>query len=119
WAVLVSAVVSMIIGSIWYGPLFGKKYMKAMGMNELSQEKKDAMRKSMTKSYALQFVASLVMMFVFAKIAAGAGILSVGLGLMTAFWVWIGFTVPLKLGDTLWGGKASLFWIGIFANLIT
>ena len=27
-AIIVCAVVSMIVGTIWYGPLFGKKWMK-------------------------------------------------------------------------------------------
>ena len=30
WAVLVSAIASMAIGSLWYGPLFGKQFMPAM-----------------------------------------------------------------------------------------
>jgi hypothetical protein len=42
WAVLVSAIVSMIIGSIWYGPLFGKLFMREMGMDTWSKEKQDA-----------------------------------------------------------------------------
>ncbi len=58
-AVLISAVASMIIGSIWYGPLFGKMYMQIMGMDKLSPEEQTAMKKSMGVSYFLQFIASL------------------------------------------------------------
>ena len=31
WAVFVSAIASMVIGSIWYGPLFGKMFIREMG----------------------------------------------------------------------------------------
>ena len=119
WAVLVAAIASMVVGSIWYGPLFGKKFMSAVGMDQWSQEKRDAMKKSMTMSYVWQFISSLVMFYVFAGLIRGLGQMTVVGGLMTALLVWIGFVVPLKFGDALWGGKMSLFWIGIFGSLIT
>ena len=62
-AILLAAIASMIIGSIWYGPLFGKIFMREMGMEGWSSEKKAAMKKSMTVTYIWQFVASLVMFF--------------------------------------------------------
>ena len=61
WAVLVSAIASMVIGSIWYGPLFGKQFLKAMGMDQWSPEKQAEMKKAMTMTYVWQFIASLVM----------------------------------------------------------
>ncbi len=118
-AILVSAVVSMIIGSIWYGPLFGKMYMQEMGMIQWSDEQKKAMRSKMTVSYSMQFVASLVTFYVLAYFMVGFGQMTVSGGLMMAGIVWIGFVVPLKLGEALWGGKMKLFWLAIFANLIT
>jgi MFS family permease len=119
WAVLVSALAAIAVGAIWYGPLFGKLYMREMGMDQWSQEKKDAMRKKMMVSYAVQFVASFVMLWVLAMFIGNVGAFGAGEGIVVALWVWIGFIVPLKLGDALWGGKMSLFWLGIFGNLAT
>ncbi len=119
WAVLVSAVASMAIGSLWYGPLFGKKFMSDMGMDQWSPEKQAAMKKGMTMMYVVQFVASLVMFYVLAGLLGGLGKLTLGGGLMTALWVWIGFIVPVKLGEAIWGGKMSLFWLGIGNMLVT
>lgn len=118
-AVLVSAIASMVIGSIWYGPLFGKMFMSAMGMDGWSPEKKASMKKSMALTYVWQFIASLVMFYVLAKITGDLGQMTVNGGLMVAFWVWLGFVVPLKLGDSLWGGKMNLFWLGIGNMLVT
>jgi len=121
WAVLVSAIASMVVVSIWYGPLFGKMFMKAMcpDMDTWSEEKKAQMKKGMTMTYVWQFIASLVMFYVLAWLMGSLNQLTVMGGLTAAFWVWIGFVVPLKLGDALWGGKMSLFWLGIGNMLIT
>ncbi len=118
-AVLVAAIVSMIVGSIWYGPLFGKQFMHAMGMDTWSPEKQAAMKKTMGVSYALQFVASLVMFYVLARFIAGNGAFTVSQAITTALWAWIGFVVPLKLGEAIWGGTKTLFWIGVGSNLVT
>jgi hypothetical protein len=119
WAVLAAAIASMVIGSIWYGPLFGKLFMREVGMDKWPQEKQAAMKKRMAVSYAGQFVASLVMFYVLAWLIGGLAELSVGGGLMVAFWIWVGFVVPLKLGDLIWGGKPSLFWLGVGNMLVT
>ena len=119
WAILVSAIASMIIGSIWYGPLFGKKFMEAMGMNEWSEEKKAEMKKSMTLSYVGQFVLSLVMFFVlswYITTSVHTGIMG---GVANAFGLWLGFVVPLAAGNVLWGGKKILFWLSIGNMLVT
>ena len=118
-AVLVSALASMVIGGIWYGPLFGKMFMKEMGMDKWSKEKQEAMKKSMGMSYLAQFIASLVMFYVLAGLIAGFDHMSLNGGLLTAFLVWIGFVVPIKLGDAIWGGKKTLFWLGIGEMLVT
>ncbi len=119
WAVLVSAIASMVIGSIWYGPLFGKMFMHEMGMDTWSKEKQATMKKGMGLSYLAQFIASLVMFYVLAGLIEGFGHTSVGGGLLTGFVAWIGFVVPIKLGDAIWGGKAKLFWLSIGNMLVT
>ncbi|OGE86018.1 MAG: hypothetical protein A3J48_03225 [Candidatus Doudnabacteria bacterium RIFCSPHIGHO2_02_FULL_46_11] len=118
-AVLVAAVASMIIGSIWYGPLFGKQFIQAMGMDKWSPEKQAAEKKKMGMTYALQFVGSLVMFYVLAGFIGRMGDLTLNEGVITALWVWIGFAVPFKLAEEIWGGNMKLFWIGIGSHLVT
>ncbi len=119
WAVLVAAVASMVVGSIWYGPLFGKLYISLMGMDKLPPEQQAAMKKGMTLTYVWQFIASIVMFYVLAWVMSGLGKTDLMGGLETALLAWIGFVVPLKLGDALWGGKMTLFWLGIGNSLVT
>lgn len=119
WAVLVSAIASMVIGSIWYGPLFGKLFMREMGMDKWSKEKQEEAKKSMGLNYLLQFIASLVMFYVFAGIMSESERVTMSGGLMSAIVVWIGFVVPVKLADAIWGGNRTLFWLNIGNLLIT
>ncbi len=93
--------------------------MEAMGMNQWTPEQRAAMTKKMWMSYLGQFIASLVMFYVLARFIDDIGALTVRDGLMVAAWTWIGFVVPVKLGDLLWGGKPILFWLGIGNMLLT
>lgn len=76
-AVVVAAVSAFVLGGIWYGPLFGKKWMEYSGMTE--EKAKSA---NMGKIYGLAFLLSLVAAAVFAmflgpkpgvEFATGAG----------------------------------------------
>lgn len=119
WAVVVCAVAAMVIGSIWFGPLFGKMYMGLMGMDKMSPEKQAEMKKGMMLTYLWQFLASLVMFYALAWLMGALGKTAIMSGIKTALLVWVGFIVPLKLGDALWGGKMRLFWLSIGNTLIT
>lgn len=110
-AVLVAAVSSMVVGSIWYGPLFGKMFMAAMGMNSWTPEKQAAMKKKMWLSYLGQFIGSFVMFFFLAGLIVGFNQHSLPGGLWVAFTVWLGFVMPLVLGELLWGGSKTMFWL--------
>lgn len=115
WAVLVAALSSMVIGSLWYGPLFGKIWMEGMGW----PTDKEGMAKMMAEGktqmpllYGQQLILSLVMAFVFAhvlwafSVAPGMEGMSWFLsGLNGGFWMWLGFVFPLLYGTSLWSGK--------------
>jgi hypothetical protein len=105
WAVLLSAIAAMVIGSIWWGPLFGKMWMEANHFNDMSAEQKEKMKKSMNLSYFQQFVLSLITGWVLAHILAELGYHGIGRGMGTAAILWLGFVFPLQYGETLWSGK--------------
>ncbi len=121
-AVLVCGVVALVIGSIWYGPLFGKFWMQMMGADSMSPDQKEAMKKNMWVMYAIQFVLSAIM----------AGALSVHLmnwagpesSLAVAVCIWFGFVMTTSAGAALWSGKPpkvafKMFLITAVEQLIT
>lgn len=118
-AVVAAAIVSMIIGSIWYGPLFGRQFKQAMGMDTWSPEKQAEEKKKMGKLYFMQLIASLVMFYVLAAFVGKTGDMGVSGGVVMGFWVWLGFVMPTQLGNSIWGGSMTLFWIGTTNMFVT
>jgi hypothetical protein len=111
-AIILAAISSMVWGSLWYGPFFGKPWMKLMGINP---KKMNVEPSEMGKLYGIQFLGSLIMAFVlshalvFAKAYLGTSGLSAGL--QTGFWNWIGFVAPVTLTTVLWEGKSWKLWL--------
>lgn len=119
WAVLVCGVVSMVLGALWYGPLFGKLWMREMGWGGKSPEEIQKMKDAAKWAYPQAFVGALLMASVLAWLFGALEISTVSLAVQGAFWVWLGFVLPLKYGDKLWGGKSlKLFFIDAIYYLV-
>ena len=111
-AIVVAAIASMVIGYLWYGPIFGKPWMKLMGMSsaQMSAEKK----KGMAKGYIIMYITSAIMAYVLAHALVfgnaylhASGIMS---GIMVGFWNWLGFIATVTVGSVLWEGKSWKLW---------
>lgn len=118
WAILVSAIVSMVIGGLWYSPiLFGNIWMNLMKFNPKDMEKMK--EKGMGKYYLTAFIGSLVTSFVLAIIVDYAGAVTVSDALMLGFLIWLGFIVTVALGSVLWEGKPiKVFLINVAHQLV-
>lgn len=108
WAVLVVGIVSMIIGFLWYGPVFGKKWMSMMGYTQEHINEAKA-KGGMGKSYIIAFIGALITAYVLAHIIAMAQMAGVSSGvsggLQGGFWAWLGFVATVGLGGVLWEGR--------------
>ncbi len=116
WAVLVAAIVNMALGFIWYGPLFGKYWIRLMGITPEQMEKgKVEMKKKMWRIYGMTFVGSLLMSYVLVHsiIFAGSylGVAGISAGLMCGFWSWLGFIFPVTLSSVFFEGKSWRLFI--------
>ena len=114
-AVLASTVLMMVLGSLWYGPLFGKKWIELMKFDPTKVADMQAKGASaMWKSYALMGLGALVMSFVLANsvsfTSAVLGVTGVMAGLHAGFWSWLGFIAPATMGMVLWEGKPWTLW---------
>jgi hypothetical protein len=118
-AVFVAAITSMVIGSLWYGPLFGKEWMRLSGLGK--KETLDKMKKKgMNKAYILTFVSSLVTAYILSLFITLAGADTAVLGMIVAFLAWFGFVATEAIGGVLWEGKSmEMFWIKSLGSLIT
>ncbi len=96
-AVIVAAILQLAVGFIWYGPLFGKTWMSMMGITPQGMS-----REGMSKTYAVQFVGSLVTAGVLAKLVGMMGARTLGAGITAGFWVWLGFVATVTLASVLY-----------------
>ena len=104
-AVLVTAIISMILGAIWYSPmLFGKMWAKEMGWSEKDMEKKQ--KEGAMKGYIVMFIGALVMQYVLAHFVQYTNADTFVLGATTGFWVWLGFIVTIMVPNIFWEGKS-------------
>ncbi len=117
-AVFAAAVVSMIVGFLWYSPLvFGKQWMKLMG---LTDAKLEAAKKGMSKMYALSFLAALVTGYILGMVVKMAYSTTVVGGMKVGFGVWLGFIAPVQMTEVLFGGKSwDLYYINTGYQLIS
>ncbi len=122
WAVLVAGVAYMVIGALWYGPLFGKLWMRLAGVTPGN------MKNGMTapKAMAIGFISALVMaqvlaheQFVWSQFFGD----SMGLcafALQLAFWLWLGFIATTQLGSVLWEGRSwKQFFLETTASFVS
>lgn len=116
-AVLLCGIASMVLGTLWYGPLFGKTWMSLAGFKQedMDRMKTDPKAKmTMYRSYALMFVSSLVMAYVLSHVItfsmAYLGESGVSAGIMGGIWTWLGFVATTTIGSVLWEMKPWKYW---------
>jgi uncharacterized membrane protein YpjA len=118
WAVLVCAILSMVIGFIWYGPLFGKPWGNITGW---TNEKVSALPKSSTaRSYILAFIAAFIIASVLAITLLAINTNGIGNGIVAAIVLWVGFTgATIGVNMTFERRPLSLFCIEAGYHLLT
>lgn len=106
---LLAGVVSMILGFAWYSPLFlGKTWMKERKFTEASLKKAQS---EMSKLYVLSFVVTLISAFVLTHMTRMSLMIydysGWSTGLITAFWMWLGFMLPVQVTNTLFSDEKN------------
>src|SRR6201987_2909294 len=102
WAVLVSAIATMVVVFLWYSPaLFANPWMKLMGYDPNDKAKISEMQKSAGASYFMSLIASILAAFVLGKLIAVAGFWTAIDGLKIGLVVWLGFVTTVQFKNAL------------------
>lgn len=115
-AVLVAAVVSFLLGAIWYGPIFGKKWQIEVGMKE-----EDFKKMNMVETYGTSFILMVIMSFAMAFLftAAGEGGMNWNSGLTIGLLIGFGFAgTSMGINYTYQNKSFSLWMIDAFYQII-
>ncbi len=123
FAVLVAGVIPMIVGSLWYGPLFGKRWLGMMEMT--AEEVQEGFNP--VKTYGVSVLLSLLTAYILAQLIAeiapadvssmegGGGSVMVGVhvGLMAL----VAFVIPAAHQSvTFEKRRAGLAWLNVAYN---
>lgn len=115
-ALIIAAIASMVVGFVWYGPLFGKAWMKLSGIKPEEMKKAN---KNMPKLYGTMYVASLLMAYVLGVFISYAGVTDVVGGATIGFWAWLGFIATMKLSEVLFEQRPmNLYYINVGYHLV-
>ena len=125
-AVISSAITTVLataLGMLWYGPLFGKHWMKVMGVHFATPEDKKKAQKGMMPIYLLQMLVTFIMFLAFAYFNLFIGPLTIVGGIVFGLFIWFGFIMPIEAGNALWSGKTKklslhMFLISTFYQMI-
>lgn len=102
WAILIAAVINMVLGMIWYSPaLFGKSWMKLMGIKELKPNPKNLLG---------MFIIALGIGMVLTHFVVYAGANTFGLGAEVGILSALGFVVLTGASGTFASGTSWKLW---------
>lgn len=94
-AVIATTILGFIVGGLWYGPLFGKVWMREIGLNE-----EDIKKSNMLKIFGITIILNIIIALnlsaflgpksdllfgLFAGLAVGIGWVSTSLGIIYLF----------------------------------
>lgn len=114
-AVVLSAIFAMVVGYIWYGPLFGQTWMKLVGISKESLKKK-----KMLTPYGVMFAGALVEAYILSIFIHYSGAYTIINGAKTGLWAWLGFVAPVMLGNYMFSKKPlKLFKIDAGYGLVS
>jgi hypothetical protein len=106
--VLVATVAQFMLGALWYSPvMFGKWWMQIMEVGHISQIELKKMQKGMAPFYGLQLFLTFFTTVSFANLVPYVPFFGI---YHIAFWIWIGFIVPVQIGSVVWGNTKRRFW---------
>ena len=124
-AVAVSVVASFAIGGVWYGPIFSKTWAKAMGFAAGAKPS----GREIAQGSVLNLLGLVLTAFVLAHEVVvwrpstwGAGVDGAPgvYGFFAAFFIWIGFVVPILLNGVAFERKSwKVFAINAGYQLIS
>lgn len=117
-AIGVATVAAMVIGSLWYGPLFGKQWMKAAGLKKKDTEGSWwpmvamlglALAQAVILAHFIAYTANFY--FDFDGWVVGA---------LTGLWAFAGFVAPVLISNTMFSkGSTELLKINLGNQFIT
>lgn len=104
WAVVIAAIINILLGSLWYSKgWFGKDWTKYTG-RRLEQ------MGSGGTGYVVASIAALIQSWILAHFVVYAGSANFWKGMVTGFWLWVGFIAVYAAVNVVFEGRSWALW---------
>ncbi len=114
--VLVATVVLFFFGALWFGPIYGQKWMIAVGKTKQDEENEKA---ELPKKMISEVLLSFVVIYMLSIVLSWGNPQSLGQALHMGLIVWLGFMATRVFGRNLWEGMSrDLLMINLGHGLI-
>lgn len=105
-AVVVALVAVTVLGMLWYGPLFGKKWMKLAGFSENDMNTPEA-KKSASIGYVVSIISSFITVLALAVVLNLLGIDNAIGGFIAGTLLSFSFIVMTLVSESVWHNKPA------------
>lgn len=106
FAIAITWVISIVVGSFWYSPAgFGKLWSKLSGVDMMKMPKDLA-----NKAIVSVAISSLIQVVALAIAVKSLHATTIGGGLLVGLFLWGGFTAATTIGNNLYSRLSWKFW---------
>ncbi len=115
-AVLVAAIVNFVLGFLLHGPIGGKLWMRLANIHPTGKEKMSDMYGQMAWNLLVNLMAAYVIAMFVALFKMTPYFLMGGaangttIGMIIAFWCWLGFVVTSSSMEVIWMRRSFKHW---------
>jgi Protein of unknown function (DUF1761) len=102
-AVLVATLLHFILGGVWYGLIFGNKFIQLMNWSDA--QLKEMQTRSNGKEYLIALASSFVLVYILAHFVQYTKARTIANGIQTAFWLWLGFVATTQIATVIFEGR--------------
>ena len=114
FAVVVCAVVYWLLGGLWYGLIFSKRWMELENMTEAQ-----ARGMNVALAYIITFLLNLLMAYVLAQLCSWRNANTLGRGAAIGVLLWVGIVAPITYTTHMYEMRSKeLFAINEFYPLV-
>jgi hypothetical protein len=104
---LIAAILNLLLGFVWHGPLFGKKWAYALGMSREDMVMDKSAQRAMYIRMAINTVAGYIMAFVTFLFLVNFNVDSFGSVATIMGVIFVGFILPHQVVTNLWNGRPA------------
>lgn len=114
-AVIVATVAAMIIGYLWYGPIFGKMWLAGMGKTQ-----EEVRESGSSLAIPISAVTALITALVLAVVMNAAGADTLSEGIVWGLFASLGFIATSQMNNAVYEGRNSTVTaLYVFYQLVT